>query len=354
MGVYNNQNARLNTFQIVITSDGAQSYIQFNYGWRAQQWARGSASTTAFPQVGFDAGDGVNYFNALGSQTSQMLNLFLLSNAQPNNPGKQCFKIDSTTIASPSVMSPDANLTNLVPNGGLSLSPLYSRTVNSYSLRVTNGFALTLTPTAVNQFQTITIQGAVVGSGTASAAVVITSAATWTIVVTAADGITQRVMTVAISIIPSADPRLSALAVQGYTFTEGAFDSTGNTLRYTLTLPSSVTSITFTGTAMVSTSTVRMASYGPFGGTFSIPSIATVVGTTRFVFNSTAENLINWRVRLMNCFSSLALCHRATYTSVCVFSKRLLFFLFFRCSTELHHSVDSDSFDRRHSALRHH
>lgn len=295
VGTYSNNNALLNTFQIVIASDGAQSYIFFNYGWKAQQWGTGTASTV-LPQVGFDAGDGVNYYNAVGTQTPAMYNMYNVTNANNGQPGRQCFKIDAATIGSPVALSNNANLTNLVANGGFVLSPLYSYFVNAYTMGVTNGWNLQLTPTFNNTDQSCTIQGQNVGDGVASPVMTITSTTTITVIVTAPDSTTTRTITISITIVPSTNARLTNLAITSYPFAEGTFDASGATCCYTRTLPSAVSSVTLTGTTSDTTATCMMGQLGPFGGTFSIPNVATTVGTSVYKFNCTAEDGINYRV----------------------------------------------------------
>ena len=47
-------------------------------------------------QVGFDAGDGVNYFALPASRTSEIINVTSMSNV--NNPGLFMFRVDSAGI----------------------------------------------------------------------------------------------------------------------------------------------------------------------------------------------------------------------------------------------------------------
>jgi alpha-tectorin len=83
---YGNQGATVPTlivtFQAVVMSDGTHSFALFNYG-DDMHWTTGTASggnrvtglggTPA--QVGFDAGDGVNFYNLPGSQTNDIHNV---------------------------------------------------------------------------------------------------------------------------------------------------------------------------------------------------------------------------------------------------------------------------------------
>jgi len=49
-------------------------------------------------QVGFDAGDGVNYFALTGSRTSDIVNITSMSNVDANWTGLFIFRVDSAEI----------------------------------------------------------------------------------------------------------------------------------------------------------------------------------------------------------------------------------------------------------------
>jgi hypothetical protein len=72
VGVYEQNDAFTATFQAILETIGDQSFVTFNYG--TLQWLTGDAGGPP-PQVGFDAGDGVNYYDGPASQTPAVLNL---------------------------------------------------------------------------------------------------------------------------------------------------------------------------------------------------------------------------------------------------------------------------------------
>lgn len=87
----------LNTFQCVMLSDGIQSFVFFLYPRQSTWWMYGSASGNVYPQVGFQDGGG-NYYNAAGTRTVAMRDLWYLTRAQPASWGTQVFKIDGIQI----------------------------------------------------------------------------------------------------------------------------------------------------------------------------------------------------------------------------------------------------------------
>ncbi|XP_078317936.1 uncharacterized protein LOC144620594 isoform X2 [Crassostrea virginica] len=74
-----------NTFQLVLITDGIYSFALFNYN---------KITWTQNTQVGFDAGDGENYFSVPGSMTDRMRNLPKMSNI--DIPGQFVFRVDQT------------------------------------------------------------------------------------------------------------------------------------------------------------------------------------------------------------------------------------------------------------------
>ncbi|KAK3104489.1 hypothetical protein FSP39_003333 [Pinctada imbricata] len=74
---------RRNTFQCVLVTDGYKSYTIFSYN--RIEWITGDGDDSTglggtAAQVGFDAGDGENYFAIKESRTDDILNLPTLSN----------------------------------------------------------------------------------------------------------------------------------------------------------------------------------------------------------------------------------------------------------------------------------
>ena len=108
VGYYFSAADKLNTFQLTLVSDGSHSYTLFKYptggiGDPIKNWDRGSASPAgSFAAVGFDAGDGVNFFNTPGSRTSSVRNLPNLTGTVPANPGTFVYRLDQSLVpASP-------------------------------------------------------------------------------------------------------------------------------------------------------------------------------------------------------------------------------------------------------------
>ncbi|XP_071497302.1 sushi domain-containing protein 2-like [Diadema antillarum] len=98
----------LNTFQAVLVSDGTYSFTIFNYD--RIEWTTGSSSfgnretglandnpSAVAAQVGFNAGDGSNYYSVPGSQTDQILNISV-SASNVLIPGRWIFRIDGRAI----------------------------------------------------------------------------------------------------------------------------------------------------------------------------------------------------------------------------------------------------------------
>lgn len=143
VGYYNFHTDKLNTFQAIVASDGMRTYTMFKYPDGGINWDRGDVSPAgSFAQVGFDAGDGVNFYNGVGTRTAQMRNLPNITNTTPANPGTQIYRIDQNTItASPTFLPPGT-----IPPG-TTLQPLPTHsfvggTTNQWSVNGTNWTAL--------------------------------------------------------------------------------------------------------------------------------------------------------------------------------------------------------------------
>ena len=138
VGYYSLHADKLNTFQAVVVSDGMHSYAMFKYPTGGINWAYGDVSGRVYAQVGFDAADGVNFYNAVGSRTAQMLNLPNLSNtASPSaSPGTLVFRIDqafiaaSPTVPPPGTIPPDTALYPLPAHNWVSATGSGSWAVN--------------------------------------------------------------------------------------------------------------------------------------------------------------------------------------------------------------------------------
>ena len=93
------QNHTRNTFQVVLSTDGVNSFSLLYYN--EINWTTGSASggncsglggRTA--KAGFDVGDGVTFFELPGSCTEDILYIDETSNM--GEPGKWIFRVDNT------------------------------------------------------------------------------------------------------------------------------------------------------------------------------------------------------------------------------------------------------------------
>ncbi|XP_078360269.1 sushi domain-containing protein 2-like isoform X2 [Oculina patagonica] len=92
---------RRNTFQAVLITNGRHSFVIFNYN--KITWTTGTASGGddaglggSPAQAGFNAGDGIRYFNIPGSATDQVIDIPKKSNV--GKPGRWMFRIDSAKI----------------------------------------------------------------------------------------------------------------------------------------------------------------------------------------------------------------------------------------------------------------
>ncbi|XP_071951618.1 sushi domain-containing protein 2-like [Antedon mediterranea] len=103
--VVSGQANRYNTFQTVLITDGVLSFVIFNYG--VLEWttgwssygssnglAQGNESVAA--QVGFNAGNGLNFYSVEGSRTNDILKINETSNI--DREGRWMFRVDLTDI----------------------------------------------------------------------------------------------------------------------------------------------------------------------------------------------------------------------------------------------------------------
>ncbi|XP_071153471.1 protein mesh-like [Mytilus edulis] len=90
------------TFQCVLVTNGRHSFTIFLYD--KIEWTTGTASGSNSSsgldgtpaQVGFDAGDGLNFYAIEASRTTNIINVTQMSNIDV--PGKFIFRVDSTSI----------------------------------------------------------------------------------------------------------------------------------------------------------------------------------------------------------------------------------------------------------------
>jgi autotransporter-associated beta strand protein len=107
VGYYKQKADKLNTFQVVVASNGIESYVLFYYPQNGINWLLGDLNTAAqLPSVGFDGGDGQNYHNLPGSQTSAVANLPSMTNTIPASAGIQIFRVDQSSFSVPPAGTP--------------------------------------------------------------------------------------------------------------------------------------------------------------------------------------------------------------------------------------------------------
>ncbi|XP_074663798.1 LOW QUALITY PROTEIN: sushi, nidogen and EGF-like domain-containing protein 1 [Strix aluco] len=93
---------KVNTFQAVLATDGATSFVMFNYG--GIQWTTGIANKGdphtglgGIPaQAGFNSGDDVHYYKHPGRAQPAVLNIGRKSNV--GVPGRWIFRVDEFTV----------------------------------------------------------------------------------------------------------------------------------------------------------------------------------------------------------------------------------------------------------------
>ena len=89
--------AQTNTFQLVLATDGNRSFALFLYLDNGIQWTA-SAKYNSFvgmeAQVGYDAGDYVNYYTVPGSMTSSIADIETTSNV--GVAGLYVFQVDGS------------------------------------------------------------------------------------------------------------------------------------------------------------------------------------------------------------------------------------------------------------------
>ncbi len=131
------------------------------------------------------------------------------------------------------------NLTALGISAG-ALSPVFATGTTSYTDAVSNATAsVTLTPTA-STFSTVTVNGASVNSGSASASIPLSVGSNAvTVVVTGSDGVTTKTYTVTVVRAPSSDAHLAGLSLEPVTISP-AFSPDVFTYNLTVLLQDSV------------------------------------------------------------------------------------------------------------------
>lgn len=176
--------------------------------------------------------------------------------------------------------SANADLSGLSLSAG-TLSPAFDAGVTSYTATVPNAAAsLTATPTVSDTTASVTVNGATVGSGSASGPIVLAVGANVvTMAVTAQDGTTKSYL-VTVTRAASANADLASLSLSAGTLSP-AFASGVTT--YTAAVPNTTTSLTVTPGASEATATVTVngatVAPGSASGTIALAVGANVITT---------------------------------------------------------------------------
>ncbi|NXH16780.1 TECTA protein, partial [Bucco capensis] len=101
---------KVNTFQVVLATDGLTSYVMLNYG--DLQWTTGISNQGdphtglgGLPaQAGFNSGDDIHYYNLPGSRSPDVLNISQGSNV--GLPGRWIFRVDLFTATEAPATTP--------------------------------------------------------------------------------------------------------------------------------------------------------------------------------------------------------------------------------------------------------
>ena len=105
--------SQVNTFQLVLATDGNSSYALFLYPEGGIQWTTGDLTGTnglggIQAQVGYNAGNNINYYTVPGSGTSSISDIESTSNVGVH--GMYIFKVDGRYAGKPSCIYYDTHL----------------------------------------------------------------------------------------------------------------------------------------------------------------------------------------------------------------------------------------------------
>jgi len=149
--------------------------------------------------------------------------------------------------------APNATLANLALSRG-TLTPVFASGTTIYTASVSNATAsITVTPTTSNTGATVKVNGKIVASGAASAALpLVVGPNVISTVVTAPDGVTTQTYTVTITRI-SINAALSSIKINPATTLTGA-----GGLNYTTIVPNSESTVKITATVQDATATIKI------------------------------------------------------------------------------------------------
>ena len=191
------------------------------------------------------------------------------------------------TVTVTRAASSNANLSKIVLSHG-SLTPAFAAATMSYTASVANSAtSITITPTTSDHSATVKVNGTLVTSGTASAAIPLNVGSnTITTIVTAADGVTKKTYTVTVTRPPSTNANLSKLgaSIGGLT---PAFS--GSTTSYTISAGNATASMTLKPVSSDANATIKVNGTTVASGTTTAP-IALAVGPNTVTTVVTAQN----------------------------------------------------------------
>jgi gliding motility-associated-like protein len=173
-------------------------------------------------------------------------------------------------------------------NGNGTLSPSFAAATTTYTASVANGVAaMTITPTATDPLDSISVNGQQVFSGSASQSLpLVVGPNTITITVTAEDKVTTKTYTLTVTEAESSNANLAGLRTNAGPLTPTFSPTTSS---YTQNVANTVTSITVTPTTAVNTSTVTVNTQTVPSGTAST-SIPLAVGLDTISVAVTAQD----------------------------------------------------------------
>jgi hypothetical protein len=124
VGYFSSHVDKLNTFQVVLTTDREQSFVIFHYLDNGMQWEAGDADggvggfipiggTGTSAAAGFDAGDHVNFSTITGSLMPG-ISAILHNGSNISVPGQWVFQVNTSVVLPPPVLLGDINNDNVV------------------------------------------------------------------------------------------------------------------------------------------------------------------------------------------------------------------------------------------------
>ena len=189
-------------------------------------------------------------------------------------------------------VSTDATLSALKLSSG-TLSPAFSATINSYTANIGNIYSIvTVTPASTDANSIIKVDGAVVASGTPSAAIAVAEGATTTIniTVTAQNGTIVKTYKVAVTRAPSNNANLATLGQSIGSLSPGF--TPGNT-SYTDNVSNATATITLKPVSSDANAKIKVNGTTVASGTMTAP-IALAVGSNPITTVVTAQGRGNY------------------------------------------------------------